>query len=37
MNSNSPRSSVTPLRVGVWYFRPAVGPVKTPVRTSIVV
>src|SRR6266853_1263200 len=32
---NSPSSVVMPDSVGVWYFRPAIGPAKTPVRTGL--
>src|SRR2546423_9474014 len=32
---NSPSSVVKPDSVGVWYFRPAIGPAKTPARTGL--
>src|SRR5947208_15956954 len=32
---NSPSSGVMPDSVGVWYFRPAIGPAKTPVRAGL--
>src|SRR4051812_25814006 len=32
---NSPSSVVKPDIVGVWYFRPPVGPANTPVNTGL--